>query len=271
MYYKNAHAVCQGSAHIATGVPCQDVTAAWNGDGCGAIVLCDGAGSCDHALEGAQAVSEGVLALLQQWCRSDGALTPEAVLYTSLKSLSRNPYPIREQSCTLLLCGARENGEYVFGHIGDGCGFLYDGTDSRLISQPENGSNPGETFFVTGQDALSHLRMTTGTLRPGEAIALCSDGASASLYNYTTMQPAPAVARLCQWLVENPPELVSQALKENLDEVLRGHSHDDMSVALLLCCQQENAADSEQEEPDPWDPEDTEEWEEIPDEGDSYV
>ena len=61
------------------------------------------------------------------------------------------------------------------------------------------------------------------------------------------------------------------ALKENLDEVLRGHSHDDMSVALLLCCQQENAADSEQEEPDPWDPEDTEEWEEIPDEGDSYV
>jgi serine/threonine protein phosphatase PrpC len=171
----------------------------------------------------------------------------------------------------LLLCGARENGEYVFGHIGDGCGFLYDGTDSRLISQPENGSNPGETFFVTGQDALSHLRMTTGTLRPGEAIALCSDGASASLYNYTTMQPAPAVARLCQWLVENPPELVSQALKENLDEVLRGHSHDDMSVALLLCCQQENAADSQQEEPDPWDPEDTDEWEEIPDEGDSYV
>ena len=271
MYYKTAHAVCRGSAHIAMGVPCQDVTAAWNDDGCGAIVLCDGAGSCSHALEGAQAVSEGVLALLQRWCRSEAALTPEAVLYTSLQSLSRNPYPIREQSCTLLLCGVRENGEYVLGHIGDGCGFIYDGADSRLISRPENGSNPGETFFVTGLDAPAHLRMTTGTLHPGEGIALCSDGASASLYNHATMQPAPAVARLCQWLRENPSDLVSRALEENLDEVLRRHSHDDMSVALLLCCEQERTAGSEQDEPARWDPEDTEEWEEIPDEGDSYV
>lgn len=271
MYYKTAHAVCQGSAHIAAGVPCQDVTAAWNGDGCAAIVLCDGAGSCAHALEGAQAVSEGVLDLLRQWCRGGGVLTPEAVLYAGLRSLSRNPYPIREQSCTLLLCGVRGNGEYVLGHIGDGCGFLSDGAGSRLISPPENGSNPGETFFVTGMDALSRLRLTAGTLQPGEAIALCSDGAGASLYNYTTMQPAPAVARLCQWLTENPSELVSQALKENLDEVLRGHSHDDMSVALLLCCGQENPAASAQEEPDPWEPEDTEEWEEPPEEGDSYV
>lgn len=239
MKYRIAYAACRGTGHISDGIPCQDMVTGICGPEGAVIALADGAGSCPHAHYGARAAVDAAKDLLYQWCRDgfpEDAQAISDILFTCLYAMSRNPYPLGEQACTLLLCAADRNGNYLCAHMGDGYIFRVRQDGAQLLSDAERGSEPNETYFLTTMDAGVHLRLTRGHLAPGAAIELCSDGAGESLFDCQNRTCAPAVGRIASWLQDNSQEDVSQALEENLDELFRSNTSDDMSIAVLIRC-----------------------------------
>lgn len=235
MYLKTAHGVCCGSAHITSGIPCQDAATGWVTEKGAAIILSDGAGSCCYAAEGAATVVSEVSKLLRNCCDilSESEFEPEKVIQLCVEALSRNPFDLHDQACTLLFCVANTNGEFVLGHIGDGYAFLDRAGQSQLLSDAENGVFVNETFFVTSPNAKQHLRIQRGQLGLNDSIVICSDGAGTALYDRQNETCAPAIAAIAKWLSRQPQELVSEALVLNMETLMRAHSSDDMSIAVI--------------------------------------
>lgn len=237
MNYKIAYSACQGTAHLEQGMPCQDAVAGHYTANGAVIVLADGAGSCQFAELGANTVTQAVEKLLSQWCDDsafdDSTLNTAGIIKCCTQALAQNMLPLEEQACTLLFCAVRGDGAYILGHIGDGYAFFVDGEESQLLSDAENGETLNETYFITGPTAEKHLRLQTGTLQPGQAVILCSDGAGDALFDRQTRACAGAVGLMARWLQAHPEEDVSAALTSNMDAVMRSRTFDDMSIALL--------------------------------------
>lgn len=67
---------------------------------------------------------------------------------------------------------------YTLIHLGDGCviGTGPDGNVS-LMSAPDNGLTAYQTWLTTSPNAISHIRITTGSLEQKKRLLLISDGA----------------------------------------------------------------------------------------------
>lgn len=246
MEYRIAYAASRGTGHISKSIPCQDMVDGFCGPDGAVIALADGAGSCSYSHFGAQAAVTAAKDLLYRWCRVGFPQDAQAIsdiLFTCLYAMSQNPYPLPEQACTLLLCAADRDGNFLCAHIGDGYIFRISQDCTQLLSDAEHGRDPNETFFLTTQDAASHLRLTRGQLAPGEAIELCSDGAGESLFNRQQHSCASAVARIAHWLQEHSQAEVTEALKENMDQLLRSNTADDMSIAVMIRCKEKGSSE----------------------------
>jgi len=236
MMYRIAYAACRGTYHIQKDVPCQDAVAGAKEENSAVVVLSDGAGSCQYAGLGAKTVVDTMVRYLLEHatsCEADEDLRG-GIIDTCINALSINGVPLKEQASTLLFSVVNQNGEYLCGHIGDGYIFLCSEEEVSLLSDAENGETSTETFFVTSPQSYEHLRLITGTLAPGEAVVLCSDGAGEGLYDRKNGLCAPAVGEIVRWLSAFSEEEVTQALHNNLDELFRENSHDDMSLAILM-------------------------------------
>lgn len=239
MEFRIARAACEGTSHRATGVVCQDKTAEKILPCYSVIALADGAGSCEYSHLGAQCVVDYVVqSLSKNAARWLNPACDDAVLATELvqgckAALGALNYPLETLSSTLLFALAEVDGRYLCGQIGDGYTFLADETSASVLLFPENGQYANETYFVTMENAVEHCRFTRGHLQAGECIILASDGASEALYNGYTSACAPALSKIAQWANEYNMPQVSQALSQNLNEVIRQHTEDDMSIALL--------------------------------------
>ncbi len=180
-----------GKSHIDGGLPCQDALAHRLVGEVLVAVVCDGAGSCALSHEGAAAVSQEVVAMLAG--RVDaGALSPametglafEAVAEAVAASRARldaeaiaKGTAFSDYSATLVGVVANGEGGFFF-HIGDGLGIAQGAAADAVpvISIPENGEYANETYFVTGEFWLDHLRLTRFPM-PATTVALMSDGA----------------------------------------------------------------------------------------------
>jgi serine/threonine protein phosphatase PrpC len=178
-----------GSSHIEAGTPCQDAFAhALVGDTMLGVV-CDGAGSQALSHVGAQAVSSGVVARLQQLELGEAPLSarPDVEFARAVgdavaqvreglqKEASNEGVEISAFSCTLVGAVATARGGRFF-HIGDGLAVAEHADAPSVVSLPENGEYANETYFVSGEQWHEHLRYTAF----GESatrIALMSDGA----------------------------------------------------------------------------------------------
>ena len=156
--YRIAGAACQGSAHIRHQIPCQDVVSGWTDGSGGVIVLADGAGSCQYALEGARAAVAAAKEVLRPWCSAEQELTEaelkNAVVSACVAALRASPHPLEEQSCTLLFAAARKDGTYWCGHIGDGYAFLAEQVESGGFSVNGAAADPaflGKLYYRLGQ------------------------------------------------------------------------------------------------------------------------
>lgn len=234
MEYKISRAACTGRHHLAAGLPCQDKTALCRREEAFCAALADGAGSRADSAQGAACVTQCAAELLagrfeDLWALENAALAGE-LLRACLRALNGLEPPIRELACTLLFFAAHADGRFLSGHLGDGVQILVREDRSSVFSPPENGAYPNETFFITGEDAVQHLRLRRGRLEGPGALLLMSDGMGEALYQRDTGLPAPACRTIARWLREGDEDTISQALEANMRQVFSRHSGDDLSL-----------------------------------------
>lgn len=189
MNWVTAHASVRGSSHLKNGKPCEDAaTVTLSEDQQWAIaVLCDGAGSAEHAEEGAKFTStyfhnslERISNKLNQnqpgpWLTDE--IAQEIINLRSSLRKKVGDENIHDYHCTLVACLLSDKGGFAI-HIGDGVIFG-ESADRKeaLISAPENGQYANETFFITEPHWIKHLRVTP--IPKMLWVALCTDGGAA--------------------------------------------------------------------------------------------
>jgi len=157
-------------------------------------VVCDGAGSAREGRAGAGFMAR---ALAEQLARDvaadrdgpaedraqDGGRRELAIrraietVRSRLADLAAShELALHDYSCTLVGCvAAREGG--CFFHVGDGFAIQQGPAGDTVLSRPENGEYADETYFVTDENWLEHLRFTALALpQRGAVIGLMSDG-----------------------------------------------------------------------------------------------
>jgi hypothetical protein len=169
-----------GESHSSTQTPCQDavfVQTAKDHQWVVAVV-CDGAGSAKHSLEGAKITcaefGQALLGILNDLeSRVPGAWINDAVIRSALSvrdalRQKAGADDLRDYHTTLVAVLLGPTGGFSV-HIGDGAVFgarvtikgdkaLWD--DNFIISVPQNGEYSNETFFITEGDWVKHLRIT---------------------------------------------------------------------------------------------------------------
>ncbi len=237
MKLKASSAACTGTRHLQEGTPCQDFVATEKWDSCTGAALSDGAGSCQYSHYGASTIVQTVLRLMEErreeWANADKTILAADIIDSCLAALSKNEYELTEQAATLLFCLVSSDGKFICGHLGDGCIFKCSKEQASIISLPFNGERLNETVFVTTPCAPSFLRWQEGQLFPGEAIILCSDGSSEVLYGRSTGECAPALCHITEWMESSSEAEVDESLYENMDELFRSNTWDDMSIAIV--------------------------------------
>lgn len=239
LQYQIAAAAETGTYHQAAGTPCEDKVAVFRTEDAVCVVLADGAGSRAHSREGAQCVTEYVAKRLCRefdalWDLAPGPLA-DTLIDGCIQALDRLEPPVQELASTLLFFAGTGDGRCLSGHLGDGVQILVprDGP-SQVYSPPENGAYLNETYFITGPDAAAHLRLKRTRLEGPGALLLMSDGMAESLYQNATASPAPACRTIARWLEEGEEDVVSEAIAENMRTVFARHSHDDLSLAVIV-------------------------------------
>ena len=180
-----------GKSHIDGGIPCQDAFAFHCMEDVLLAAVCDGAGSAALSHVGANTVASTLVAALAARYQSGEHLhlldadafkqEIEAMVSdarANLETLAKNENTaLADYSATLVGVVTSGKQGYFF-HIGDGLAIAQSAAPETgsIISLPENGEYANETYFITGAEWSTHLRITPIT-KPIEMLALMSDGA----------------------------------------------------------------------------------------------
>lgn len=237
MDVKIAHARAAGTSHLLQNLPCQDYAGSACSGEAACVALSDGAGSVERSEVASETVVETLLDAFVEKFDYWYTLEEERFIREYLEMCT---HAVREKdetlipACTVLLYAVSREGRSITCHIGDGVIFGVDHEQNAcIVSGPENGAEPNETFFVSGPCPQKHLRVTRSEKAAFTDIILCSDGAASPLWNRNTNDFAKALSRISDWMGKYPPECVSQRLQKELDESFREHTQDDMSIAVL--------------------------------------
>lgn len=246
-----AKSVC-GLGHERIGEPCQDdarAAVSRSGDWM-AVVVCDGAGSAARAKEAsslaAERFSEALVELSEKlettlpgdWV-NDFIVGKILAIRETFRALS-NSSEIREFHTTLVAALLGPSGGLGI-HIGDGA--LYGGKADvdpagadpcSLKSEPENGEYLNETFFITSQDWIKHIRVFP--LGNVDWLVLCSDGGDALLSDSKQQLKPGFIGPL---LTMCGPSASAASLAQGIDALLsdpnaNSVTHDDKTIAVLV-------------------------------------
>lgn len=154
--------------------------------------VCDGAGSATASHEGARRLADQVVDSLARRATEHSGLVDLAVddlrdemiaivggVRGDMQSCAdRAGRSLSDYATTLVGALATDRGGCLF-HIGDGVAVAHGdtGRSPDVISLPENGEYANETYFVTGADWQSHLRLSP-IVEPVTTVVLMSDGAA---------------------------------------------------------------------------------------------
>lgn len=184
-----SHGQVTGRHHREKGQSCEDVMLLKRSQNCLFCGIADGQSGAEHGAKGGRACLQAVA---------------DYVLETGIENIIHAPFPdelpcmvvqafrkrlaalanatcsdLKAFASTLLTVSVDlETGEYVIFHLGDGyaIGTSHHG-DAAVISSAENVSTPYMTWLTTSQNAVSHLRVTFGSMQDQKRILLLSDGA----------------------------------------------------------------------------------------------
>lgn len=130
---------------------------------------------------------------------------------------------LSEFSSTIIAVAIDANtGDYLVIHLGDGAVVGVNGENSSiLLSAPENGITGQYTWLTTSADAMSHLRICTGSVKNIKRIVLLTDGATMLCRGRNIVKRAEPV--LCDL---NDPEKI-------VNEIRKGKPLDDASCIVV--------------------------------------
>ena len=144
-----------------------------------------------------------------------------------------NSCSYKDLSSTLLFVAVK-NDHYIAGSLGDGIfGVLTSKNNMEVLSHPDNGEYLNETFFTTSSNASKHFRIYRGELSDIIGFILMSDGSGESLYNRKDKYLSTVCTQVLEWLDDNLTHEVTDALCENLENIIRNKTTDDCSLNLL--------------------------------------
>lgn len=241
-----------GKSHIDGGLPCQDALAHRCVGDVLVAVVCDGAGSCALSHVGAAAVTHDVVATLAASVEA-GTLSPAMAPGPIFEAVAEAVAAVRarlaaeaiaqgtafpDYSATLVGVIANGDGGCFF-HIGDGLGIAQGAAADAVpvMSIPENGEYANETYFVTGEFWLDHLRLTRFSM-PATTIALMSDGAMPFVMAKNLVGfHRPFIEPVTRYLVTVTDDEGSQALAGTLaDPRTYQITGDDKALLIALWC-----------------------------------
>ncbi len=189
-------AASTGVSHLDAGLPCQDAYAFHDHGELLLAAVCDGAGSQPRSDAGARLTAEDVvsgLAALANW--PPLASIDEASIRAELEraiagvreSLATKAAScgaeLSHYACTLVGALADRSGGWLF-QIGDGAALATDHAAGQTVARSgaDNGEYANETWFVTGDEWASRLRLTRFDRSVG-LVALMTDGAMPFVLN----------------------------------------------------------------------------------------
>ena len=218
-------------------------------------VVCDGAGSVREGRTGSNFIARNLAEHLSSAlgagaepsrpdmqpagsARLDAAIR-EAIeaVRTRLGDLAASrELALHELSCTLVGCAASPGGGCLF-HVGDGFAIVQSAAGDSLISGPENGEYADETYFVTDENWMDHLRITPlPAPERGSLIGLMSDGPAPFAVNRARSGFfRPFIDPIAAFLGEANARNGNEALRNLLESPRASEiSHDDKTLLLAF-------------------------------------
>ncbi len=243
------YAAAAGRRHLEDNEACQDFGCHRVVGGVLVGVVCDGAGSAAEGRLGAEHFAAGVVERLAEAVRHGDFVPHEPAgqregLATAVQKTREDVGALaqaRERgladfACTLVGCAVGPQGGCFF-HVGDGFAVHRDAGGASVLSLPENGEYADETYFVTDENWLEHLRVTTiPAPAPGGVLALMSDGTAPFAVNRerTALFP-PFIDPVVNFLREAGAEIGNRALHGVLaSERTLDITSDDKALLLAL-------------------------------------
>ena len=241
-----------GDSHKESKLPCQDAIAIKENQKWTAVVVCDGAGTAKKADEGAQFFSSRfseVLINLSKEIDTQGLgtwITDYLVAnITTLRNELRSKYKtdkLNDFHCTLVSVLLGEKGG-LMAHVGDGAIFggqaIKDKKGTNLsndlfYSQPENGQYSNETFFITENSWIKHLRVTP--ISSTNWICLGTDGGMALAMQNESEVKSGFVAPVIKEIVLSKD---SQAKQKKIKDIITAKetsniTGDDKTLAFIF-------------------------------------
>jgi len=186
--WKIIRASVVGTSHIDSGQLCQDSCFAdvFQGIDSQEYLICivsDGAGSAKLGGAGAELACTSAIKSIEaslsshRWTSIDETLIEEwikDIQHSILETAAANGLTSREYACTLLGAVVGPD-DCIFFQIGDGAIVAASGCTQGVVFWPDSGMYANMTFFVTEEDALSHLQVSI-TKAHIEEIAVFTDG-----------------------------------------------------------------------------------------------
>jgi hypothetical protein len=189
MRWKFIQASVAGTSHSENGRGCEDeclaeILSAPDGEEIFVGLIADGAGSAKRGGTGARIACESGIADIEGWIKGAGSfsgINPAVVtdwvggmlnkINETADSESLTP---RDYACTLLgsVIGTESS---VFFQVGDGCIVINDGSGFVPMFWPDSGEYANMSYFITDEDAMSHLRIRVCPSALDE-LAIFSDG-----------------------------------------------------------------------------------------------
>lgn len=225
---KIAKMMATGVYHDTIEAPCQDAVNSFKDGGYASIVLCDGCGSIPGSENAAKLVTNFLPKYLCDNFREFEILKDDLLKKIILAEISNQAKTENiNLDCTLLALVTNGEKELIF-HIGDGIIIGSEKNEYEVISYPENGNNNNETFFLSGEMALNHLRVYRNNK---EAYFLTSDGISDLIYSNNNV--LPAVSIMLNWLKDNDEKKVEEKCLFEIERLFKQRTNDDISVGMI--------------------------------------
>lgn len=176
-----------GTAHVASGLPCQDAHALAVVEDALIAVVADGAGSASRADLGAQRACASLLASASRAVSERQPLDARAWFETARTHLAdlaaTEKIDQRDLACTALLAVVTPE-VALFAQLGDGAIVATAGDTFRPIFWPEPGEYVNVSDFLT--DAAMPEKLLLTTSEPVSELALFTDGLQRLALDYAT-------------------------------------------------------------------------------------
>lgn len=240
-----SHAQMEGSRHRKDRHPCEDVVWIRSTQDYLFCGLADGQSGTQYGAEGGKACLEavsdfigsvGIGSLLDARFPDELPCAIVQVFRKKLLSLAKSRSAGWNEFASTLLALAvdRKTGRYMLIHLGDGCAIsIPDTGEPTAISAPENGLLSYHTWLTTSDHAVSHLRVSFGSLDNKKRILIMSDGAACFCRN-----------REIPWRMR---ELLKNGSQPALQKRLEESDPVDDATCIIVDCFAESGTEDEED------------------------